>query len=81
MTAGGLPRWLSADRAARELCRIRPDDAVGISRRHSAYELLREVRDADRQLAELRTRIVAAVRAAETTVTEIQGSGLSLPPI
>jgi transposase len=75
MTAGGLPRRLSADRAARELRRIRPDDAVGIARRESAYELLGEVRDADRQLAALRTRIVAAVRAAETTVTEIHGVG------
>ena len=75
MTAGGLPRLLSADRAARELRRIRPDDAVGIARRESAYELLGEVRDADRRLAELRIRIVAAVRAAETTVTEIHGVG------
>ena len=75
MTAGGLPRLLSADRAAQELRRIRPTDAVGIARRHAAVELLGEVRDADRQLAELRTRIVAAVRAADTTVTNVYGVG------
>jgi transposase len=75
MTAGGLPRLLSADRAARELRRIRPADAVGIARRHAAYELLGEVRDADRHLSELRTRITAAVCAANTTVTEIHGVG------
>jgi hypothetical protein len=75
MTAGGLPRLLSADRAARELRRIRPVDAVGIARRHAAVELLGEVRDADRQLAELRTRIVAAVHAADTTVTNVYGVG------
>ena len=75
MTAGGLPRLLSADRAAQELRRIRPVDAVGIARRHAAVELLGEVRDADRQLAELRTRIVAAVHAADTTVTNVYGVG------
>ena len=58
MTAGGLPRLLSADRAARELRRIRPTDAVGIARRQAAVELLGEVRDVDRQLVELRARIV-----------------------
>jgi hypothetical protein len=75
MTAGGLPRLLSADRAARELRRIRPADAVGIARRQAAVELLAEVRDTDRQLAELRMRIVAAVRVADTTVTNVYGVG------
>jgi transposase len=71
MTAGELPRLLSADRAAAELRRVRPGDAVGIARRHASAELLAEVRDADRQLVALRTRIVAAVAAANTTVTDI----------
>jgi hypothetical protein len=75
MTAGGLPRLLSADRAARELRRIRPHDAVGIARRQAAVELLAEVRDTDRQLVELRLRIVAAVRVADTTVTAVYGVG------
>ena len=63
MTAGGLPRLLSADRAAQELRRIRPTDAVGIARRHAAGELLGEV------------RIGAAVRVADTTVTDVYGVG------
>ncbi len=75
MTAGGLPKLLSADRAARELRKIRPVDAVGIARRQAGYELLNEVRDADRQLRELHSRIVAAVRVADTTVTNIYGVG------
>jgi transposase len=75
MTAGGLPRLLSADRAARELRRIRPTDAVGLARRHAAVELLSEVRDSDKQLVELRKRIVAAVRVANTTVTNVYGVG------
>jgi len=48
MTPGGLPRMLSADRAARELRRIRLTDAVGIARRQACCELLDEVRVADR---------------------------------
>jgi transposase len=75
MTAGGLPRLLSADRAARELRRIHPTDAVGVARRQAGCELLGEVRNADRQLRELHTRIVAAVRAADTTVTNVYGVG------
>lgn len=75
MTPGGLPRLLSADRAARELRRIRPADAVGLARRRACGELLGEVRDADRQLAALRKRVVVAVRAADTTVTNVYGVG------
>jgi transposase len=75
LTAGGLPRQLSAVRAAAELRRIRPADAVGIARRHAASELLGEVRDTDRQLVALRTRILAAVQAANTIVTDIHGVG------
>ena len=75
MTPGGLPRLLSADRAARELRRLRPGDAVSSARRQACSELLGEVRDADRQLRELHKRIVAAVRAADTTVTNVYGVG------
>lgn len=75
MTPGGLPRLLSADRAARELRKLRAADAVGSARRAACYELLGEVRNADRHLRELHTRIVAAVRAADTTVTNVYGVG------
>jgi transposase len=75
MVPGGLPKLLSADRAARELRRIRPADCVAVARRQGGYELLGEVRDADRQLRELHGRIVAAVRAADTTVTNVYGVG------
>jgi len=75
MTPGGLPRLLSADRAARELRRIRPTDSVGAARRQACSELLGEVRNADRELEALHTRIVAGVRAADTTVTNVYGVG------
>ena len=75
MTPGGLPRLLSADRAAKELRRLRPADSVGVERRSAGYELLGEVRDADRQLRDLHKRIVTAVRVADTTVTNVYGVG------
>src|SRR3954452_772857 len=63
LVAGGLPRRLSAARAAAELRRIRPADAVGIERRRLAVELLAEVRDADRDLVALKARVTTAVAA------------------
>lgn len=75
LVAGGLPRRLSATRAATELRRIRPADAVGIERRGLAVELLAEVRAADRDLVALRARITSAVDASSTTVTDVFGVG------
>jgi len=75
LVAGGLPRQLSAVRAAAELRRIRPSDQVRIERRRLAVELLTEVRAADRDLVALKTRITTAVTAASTTVTEVFGVG------
>ena len=75
MVPGGLPKLPSADRAAKELRRVRPTDSVGIVRRQAACELLDEVRVVDRQLRELHARNVAAVRAADTTVTNVYGVG------
>ena len=75
LVAGGLPRNLSATRAAAELRRIRPDDAVGVERRRLAVELLGEVRRTDADLVELKARITASVANAATTVTDVVGVG------
>jgi len=75
LVAGGLPRQLSATRAATELRRIRPDDQIGLERRRLAHELVTELRRADRDLAGLKTRITAAIAAASTTVTDVFGVG------
>jgi len=75
LVAGGLPRQLSAARAATELRRIRPDDQIGLERRRLAHELLAELRRADHDLTELKTRITVAVGASSTTVTEVFGVG------
>ena len=72
---GGLPKNLSAQRASSELRRIRPVDAVGIARREIALELLGEIRRVDTELTALRTKITAAVAAADTTVTDVYGVG------
>lgn len=72
---GGLPRLLSADRAAAELRRIRAHDSAEAQRRAICVELLAEVRLADRELDATYKRIVAAVAAANTTVTDVHGVG------
>ncbi len=61
MTEGGLPPRLSAKRAAFELRKLRPCDAVGIERKRIASEFLDEVRRADHALVELRRRVDVAV--------------------
>ena len=75
MVEGGLPRNLSADRAAAAILRLRPDDAIGVERKRVAVEFLAEVRRHDTQLAELAERIKTAVLAADTTVTDVYGVG------
>jgi transposase len=75
LAPGGLPKRLSATRAAAELRRIKPADAVGVERRRLAVELLGEVRRTDTDLVELKTRITASVNHAVTTVTDVVGVG------
>jgi transposase len=75
LTPGGLARNLTATRAGAELRRLRITDPVGLQRRQAALELLAEVRRSDAALAELKNRIQTAVRAADTTVTQVFGVG------
>jgi transposase len=75
MIAGGLPTNLSAKRAASELRKLRPGDAIGIERKRIAVELLDEVRRIDGALIELRERMAAAVSTSGTTVTDVHGVG------
>jgi transposase len=75
MVEGGLSRNLSAKRAASELRKVRPSDAIGTERKRIAVEFLDEVRRHDRALAELRHRIESAVSVSCTTVTDVYGVG------
>ena len=75
LIAGGLPKRLSADRAATELRRIRPTDAVGVERDVSPPSSSPRSARADRDLVALKARITTAVEASATTVTDVYGVG------
>jgi transposase len=75
LTEGGVSKNLSAKQASIVLRGLRPTDAVGIERKQIAVEFLEEVRRHDRALLELHRRIVTAVRAADTSVTDVYGVG------
>ena len=75
LIAGGLPRQLNADRAARALRSVRPTELVDVERKRMAAELLADVRRFDQQLVASRQRIEAAVVASATTVTDVFGVG------
>ena len=75
MIEGGLSKNLSAKRASVELRKLRPRDAIGIERKRIAVEFLDEVRRVDLALVELHDRIVNAVKAADTSVTDVYGVG------
>jgi transposase len=75
MLEGGAVPKLSARQAVSALRRFHPADAIGIERKRLALELLDEVRRHDRALVELHHRMVGAVAAANTTITDIVGVG------
>jgi len=51
LNAGGAPRRLGADRAAKLLCSVRPQGAAGVQRKRSALEVLADLRRLDRDIA------------------------------
>ena len=66
---------LSVNTAVSALRRLRPTDTIGLERKRLATEFLDEVRRHDHALVELHRRIVSAVTAATTTVTDVFGVG------
>lgn len=72
---GGMPRKLKADQATAVLRRVRSTDPVDQARRQLAVELTGEIRRHDRELVDLRRRIVAAVEDCGTSLTDIFGVG------
>jgi transposase len=72
---GGVHRNLSAKQASIALRACRATDPIGQERQRLGAEFLDEVRGHDRALAELHARIVAAVNASNTTVTDVDGVG------
>jgi transposase len=75
LTPGGAGRLLSAPQAGRILRGVRPLEPVGIQRKRIALELLGDVCRFDNQLLATNERIVEAVVASASTVTNIHGIG------
>ena len=75
LTPGGAGRLLSAPQAGRILRGVRPTGPVEIERKRIAIDLLADVRRFDNQLLAINERIVEAVLASGTTLTDIHGIG------
>ena len=75
LVAGGAPRRLSAEQAAKLLRSVRTDRAVAAQRRELAVDLLGDVRRLDRDLVAIKIRIRDAVDASGTTLREVHGVG------
>ena len=75
LIAGGAPRRLSADRAAKLLRSVHPDSIAVIERKRLALELLADVRRLDREIAAARCRVTDLIDASGTAVVEIHGVG------
>jgi transposase len=72
---GGTGIRLSADRAAAVLRTVRPANAVDSERKRLALGHVADIRRLDTEIAESKARIVTAVAASGTTVTELRGVG------
>jgi transposase len=74
LIAGGAPRRLGADRAAK-LLRIDPQGTAAVERKRLALELLADVRRLDRDIATTKRRVGDAVMASGTSLLELHGVG------
>jgi transposase len=75
LVAGGGPRRMSADRAAKLLGSVRASGAVAIERKRLGHDLLVDLRRLDRELGALKARIADAVEASGTSLLEVYGVG------
>jgi transposase len=75
LTPGGVPKVLTANRAAATLHAYRPESPAGQAWHDLADEHLDDLRRLDTRLRDARKKINAAVRASGTTLTEIFGVG------
>jgi transposase len=75
LIAGGLPRRLAAGAAAAALRRVQVTEPADVERKAMAKDLLVDLRRLDNQIAALKGRIIIAVEASGTTVTDVYGVG------
>ena len=72
---GGVPKVITAARAARVLRAIRPEGAVEAARCELAAALLDDLRRIDARIRETRKKLAATVAAAGTSLTGLFGVG------
>ena len=75
LVPGGIPTEITVNRAARLLEQITPTNPVELTRYELALEHLNDMRRFEEQTRALHRRMALAVRAADTTVTELFGFG------
>lgn len=75
LVPGGIPKEITVNRAVRLLEAITPANPVETTRLELALEHLDDLRRVDTQTRELHKRMDAAVKASQTTVTELFGFG------
>ena len=75
LTPGGTPVRLSAARAAVVLRGVRPTNAVDVERKRMALGHVADIKRLDAEIAASKARIVTAVAASGTSVTELYGVG------
>ena len=75
LVPGGISKEVVAIQARSLLAGIEPDDVAALERHRQAVELVAEIEHLDIVRQDSRARIIAAVEASGTTVTEIFGVG------
>ena len=75
LTPGGILGPLTTTRAARLLTGVQCADGVVAERKHQAQDLLDDVIRLHHALAEVKARIIIAVAASKTSVTDVYGVG------
>ena len=75
LIAGGAPRRVEADRAAKLLRSVHPQGDAGVERKRLALELLADLRRLDRDIATAKRRVSDAVTASGTSLLELHGVG------
>ena len=75
LVPGGFAKEITAGQAARVLDTVTPAGAIAQARRDLAGQFLDDLRNLDARLRQTKKKLAAAVRASQTTLTEIFGVG------
>jgi transposase len=75
LVAGGISKKITVKRAAEVLAAVSPMDPVEATRHALACEHLEDLRHIDEQMRASKRRLADAVRASQTSVTEVCGFG------